>query len=375
MSSPRDKQDFIIDNLINFFYHLSGNRSMPNLFPEVFDKDTIREYNNKSKQLAYLFKIHKQNDSIDNLLNILINNLSWNEHLEEQLNKLIEPLSLIYHNGKVSKISEVGEELTFGEFNEIYKEIQKKPDNREQILAKYNISQEDFNKFKESMKSFTKMTNSIAKSISPTIDLMKVMEPIRQIIKTLPNITFIPELPMQTISPPIIYPSIEEAEARERITLIGLCPITSGTCSLPDVVVRELENKRPYAFLIFPSEHKDLEKISKKILTDNGIELITAIAEPSIGGKYCKICSLIKYCNFCIAELGELNLNVFMEIGLAFGFDKFTILTLNENYTTQDKIPFDLDSFMNIPYKTNNELAKGLKDHVKKIMKYLDLNH
>ena len=62
-----------------------------------------------------------------------------------------------------------------------------------------------------------------------------------------------------------------------------------------------------------------------------------------------------------------------MEIGLAFGFDKFTILTLNENYTSQKEIPFDLNSFMNIPYKTNDELKINLKNHVEKIIHYITL--
>ena len=97
-------------------------------------------------------------------------------------------------------------------------------------------------------------------------------------------------------------------------------------------------------------------------------------AEPFFGRKYCKICSFIKFSNFCIAEIGELNSNVLMEVGLAFGLNKFTILTLNENYTEQSDVPFDLNSFMNIPYKTNEKLEKELEDHVKKIKKFIDFH-
>ena len=85
MKSPRTKQDFIIDKLINFFYNLTGNRAMPNLFSNVFNEEVLKEYKNKSKQLAYIFKIYKENDKIIDLLNILIENISWTEDLENQL--------------------------------------------------------------------------------------------------------------------------------------------------------------------------------------------------------------------------------------------------------------------------------------------------
>jgi len=63
-----------------------------------------------------------------------------------------------------------------------------------------------------------------------------------------------------------------------------------------------------------------------------------------------------------------------MEVGLAFGLNKFTILTLNENYTKQTDIPFDLSNFMDIPYKTNEVLESQLEDQVQKIKKFIDLD-
>jgi len=393
MNSSTKKRSLIINHLIDFFYHLRGNRSMPNLFPNVFNKDNLRDYSNKPKQLAYLFKTYEENDDIESLLDILIRNIPWNEKLEKELNRILEDLNLICQDGAITKFSEI--KLTFGEFKTISEEIHKDPDNKTQIIKKYDISLQDFNKVEESFKLVTKNFSDVIKSltpvlnsieiIKPVLDLTQFMTPITDMMKNiepslqlgriftdlLPNI---PDLPVYSTFTPSTTHLLEDLSLKGEVMIYELCPITRNNCSLHDVDIHDLEKKRPYAFLIYPSAHKDLERITKEILDEYGINIITAIAEPFIGGKYCKICSFIKYCNFCIAELGELNLNVFMEIGLAFGFDKFTILTLNENYTSQKEIPFDLDSFMNIPYKTNDELKINLKNHVEKIIHYIDLS-
>ena len=375
MKSSRNTEEFIVDKLIDFFYSLSGNRSMPNLFPNVFDYEKLREYKNKSKQLTYLFKIFREKDAVDDLLNILVGNLTWNDQLEENLNKLIKPLNLICLNGEILKISKTIRELKYGEFNEIYKEVQKNPDNKKQILKKSNISEEEFNSAEKALIEQSIKLGKYLRSVSSVLDIGRFMETVLKPLESvnlLENILRSTEIPPLISRTPIVYPLVEEKE--RKVIIYQLCPITRGNCALADADNKELESKKPYAFLIFPSEYKYLEKIAKELLNDYNITLITAIAEPFIGGKYCKICSLIKFCNFCIAELGSLNLNVFMEIGLAYGLDKFTILTLNENHTKQEKIPFDLDSFMNIPYKDNDELAKGLRKHIEKVMLYIGLD-
>ena len=346
---------------------------MPNLFSNVFNEEVLKENENKSKQLAYLFEIYKKDDIIVNLLNILIENLSWTEDLEKQLNKLIEPLKLICQNGLVAKRSELEGEITFGVFINASKEISKNPEEKEKILAKHNISQKEYNEFDDALKSINKKLTPIFEKLLPKIPKLPNIPILKtsEIFETLASFTF---LPTTSISTPLIYPSVEAIQPPEKVTFSGLCPLTNGSCSLSEVAVRELEGKRPYGFLIYPSKHVDLLKIVKKILSNNTIELITAIAEPFVGGKYCKICSFIKFSNFCIAEIGELNPNVLMEVGLALGLNKFTILTLNENYTKQSDVPFDLNSFMNIPYKTNEKLENELEVYVKKIKKFIDLH-
>ena len=37
-------------------------------------------------------------------------------------------------------------------------------------------------------------------------------------------------------------------------------------------------------------------------------------------------------------------------------------------------VPFDLNCFMNIPYKANEVLEKKLKEHVKMIKKFIELH-
>ena len=66
----------------------------------------------------------------------------------------------------------------------------------------------------------------------------------------------------------------------EKVIILGLCPLTNGSCSLSKIIVKDLEGKKPYCFLIFPSKHKDLVEIVEKILNENAIGLITAIAKP-----------------------------------------------------------------------------------------------
>ncbi len=366
MESSHNNHDIVIDRLIDFFYKLSGNRAMPNLFPNVFSEEVLEKYGNKSKQLSYLFTIYKQKEEIEDLSNILIGNLSWTEDLEEKLNDIIEPLDLISLNGEVSKKSELVEQLTFGSFQKARKEISETPKKKEEILAQYNISQTAYEDFENTINSFAKAMKPLLSTFS---SFKTLFEPSRILAKLA---SF--ELPSFTLSPPILYPLLEGEESIEEVLISGLCPLTNGTCSLPDVIIKDLEEKKPYAFLIFPSEYKALEEITNKILSKHSINLITAIAEPFFGGKYCKICSFIKFSNFCIAEIGGLNPNVLMEVGLAFGLDRITILTLNEKHTIQGDVPFDLNSFMNIPYKTNEELEKELENHVQKIKKHIELH-
>jgi len=204
MKSPRRaNHDFTIDKLINFFYELPGNRAMPNLFSNVFDEELLKKHQNKSKQLAYLFEVYKEDDRIIDLLNILIENLSWTEELEKKLNELIEPLNLICQNGKVIKKSELEGEISFGVFINASKKINKNPEDKEEILAKLNIPLSEYDEFDNEIKSINKKMRPIFENFLPKLPRIPNI-PILEISEILENLASYTFIPTSTISTPLV---------------------------------------------------------------------------------------------------------------------------------------------------------------------------
>lgn len=174
------------------------------------------------------------------------------------------------------------------------------------------------------------------------------------------------------------------------------CVLNGGKCCLrSDKKAKyNLIKKQPYAFIMRPYRNDclDMERACKNLLKEVGyyiacnaisgqseyptreeIASIQAKDEGFIGNGYCQICSLCLYSYFGIAELGYLNPNVLLEIGLMFAFGKPVIFTLDTRLTTIDEVPFDLNGLLLIPYRNYDELESGLKSKIDAIMMELKI--
>lgn len=371
MNTKKKDTNLIIDNLIDFFHDLTGNRSIPRLFPNEFKADNLKKYKNKFQQLTFLFEKYNKSKKVDDLIQSLVNNLSnsWNPDLEAGLNKIIDDLNLTCKKGKISRIIRMRDLL------EIEKQLKSNPEKKEEILTSYGISTAEYDKlfseFEDIIQKMKENTKSLLKSFEPAFALQKIMEPITNILKFLPNLPSynlitLPHIPTKK---PDIFEKVEISE------YTNLCPLNNGNCALPLAEVKNLKNSQPYAFLIFPDKdfyNQILVNSVEKVLREFNFNLKYATSDAFVGDKFCKICRLVKFSNVCIAELGDLNLNVFLEIGLSIGYQKYIILTLNENSTLQNAIPFNLTPFMNVPYRAREQLMKGLRSHLKEVISYLD---
>lgn len=172
------------------------------------------------------------------------------------------------------------------------------------------------------------------------------------------------------------------------------CTLNGGNCSLKTDVTRRnvLITKQPYAFIIRPylRDCLDMEECCKELIdidyciarnaitqerssppTRNDMAVILAKDESSIGHGYCQICSLCLYSYFGVAELGHLNPNVLLEVGLMFAFSKPVIFTLDTRLTAIDEVPFDINGILLVPYQNYEELKRGLNSKLSAIKEEL----
>jgi hypothetical protein len=163
------------------------------------------------------------------------------------------------------------------------------------------------------------------------------------------------------------------------------CPMTGGKCNLADKVIAKRLSDKPYCFVVIPfveefddkiaairaaieGGHVFTEKYSSKELAGKKIKVIVARDRKFIGQGICKICQLVWFSDFGIAELGMLKPNVMIEIGWLMGFGKKIILTLNKAYLNVKDVPFDLGNPMLITYSNTIELANEVEDKVKYLL-------
>ena len=159
------------------------------------------------------------------------------------------------------------------------------------------------------------------------------------------------------------------------------CPL-GGKCRLARRVLDLRRRDIPYAFVALPYQeaYDDTESTIKLVLKGGElfgrkfrpkkssrkvVKAVVARDRYFVGNGFCKICQLCWFAHFGIAELGSLNPNVMIEIGLMWGFGKKIVFTLNRTHTQLKDVPFDLTNFMVVPYESLTPLAIGLDGKVK----------
>jgi hypothetical protein len=126
-------------------------------------------------------------------------------------------------------------------------------------------------------------------------------------------------------------------------------------------VVHTLTKGRPYIFVImsFNAQQKELYKSVARIAENQfNLACIRADHVPSSGlDLLAKIHMLISRAEIIVAEISELNPNVFYEIGYAVGIQKLPLLLIEEG----KPVPTDLKGLEHIPYKNTMDGLKGFK--------------
>ena len=112
---------------------------------------------------------------------------------------------------------------------------------------------------------------------------------------------------------------------------------------------------------VAPEEAPSLEEIAS--IVAKGVQFV--------GHGYCNICALCLHSYFGIAELGHLNPNVLLEVGMMNAFGKPVILTLDTRLTKLSKVPFDLSGYLIVIYDNQKALASGLESKSEAILEVL----
>lgn len=172
------------------------------------------------------------------------------------------------------------------------------------------------------------------------------------------------------------------------------CILNAGTCILSSDAnrINGLIKYQPYSFVMRPYTRDclDMELACQKVIkTDfyivhnavpeekdstpsrNEIATILAKDESFIGHGFCQICSMCLYSYFGVAELGHLNPNVLLEIGLMIAFGKPIIFTLDTRLTTIEEVPFDINGILLITYQNISELESGLESKISAVLQEL----
>jgi hypothetical protein len=86
------------------------------------------------------------------------------------------------------------------------------------------------------------------------------------------------------------------------------------------------------------------------------------------GSGFCQICGLCLHAHFGVAELGTLNANVLLEVGLMLAYGKPVILTLDRRLSRLDEVPFDLHGLLLVIYDNYADLTKGLSSTLEGVL-------
>ena len=124
------------------------------------------------------------------------------------------------------------------------------------------------------------------------------------------------------------------------------------------------ENK---CFVVYDFSLRGFDKAIEEAFEHTGIEPIFAqkLETWSVPAFCERICAPLKTSKFVIADISKPNINVGLEIGMAWRFNKNLLITINKKKIERGEEPFDLKFAYYIVYENCDEL----KDKLKRIWK------
>lgn len=167
------------------------------------------------------------------------------------------------------------------------------------------------------------------------------------------------------------------------VARVKYCPLSNSICQ------HEPVRSQPNTFFLiqpFDSEKRDREKAIKralrKVYTSNNYELKKSDTDVKLSSSYCDICLKIKSSQMCIADVsGEsfvidvdgdrikkvfLRPNVAFELGLAYGFNKPSLI-ISREIEGQRVIPSDISftRYIDVKFRNWESASTMLADRLK----------
>lgn len=147
-----------------------------------------------------------------------------------------------------------------------------------------------------------------------------------------------------------------------------ICPIRyPQKCNLSPTEREEHQGPEKYtAFFMYQIKGSDsyLKESVQQHFRSPRAHLIDAAESAGTGVKLCKICRLILTADFGVASLTPFNFNVFMEVGMFWGFGKPALYLFHPNQCKIADLPFDISHEMVIKYESRKELDELLQREV-----------
>lgn len=160
----------------------------------------------------------------------------------------------------------------------------------------------------------------------------------------------------------------KNSKLREKVTELEkgagtYCALIGDKCEI------QVETK-DRCFVIFDyGLDQKYEKIVEKTFEDTKIEprIAKKIERPRSESVLCtKVCKEIRSSQLCIADVTQDNINVGLEVGLAWRYGKPVIITMDKN--ERSKPPSDFHGFEFIFYENYNQLEEDFEDKITKLV-------
>lgn len=152
-----------------------------------------------------------------------------------------------------------------------------------------------------------------------------------------------------------------KAEANS-VGYLKVCPLTRSSCNKSIIIEQDK------VFLAEPYDDENRERreyVIKKVLSKLGLQPPLIASKKIKTSLFCKICEQIQCSCVCLIDLTKQKSNVFIELGMAYGFQKPTIIIFEREKKKNLEIPTDIQGIEYIAYENcldlENKLLNALK--------------
>ena len=154
-----------------------------------------------------------------------------------------------------------------------------------------------------------------------------------------------------------------------------ILPIKSLKCFIngSKICTKKIEEKDDQIFLAYDYKNKEVDKIIENeiipIVIGNDLKPIRAKDKIVNYDFMCKICQQIQESKYLLADITDNNFNVGLELGIAIGFQKITMIIANKNskeiggLKRTDSIRYDIENVEKLKSDFSNMLVNIIKSN------------